>query len=405
MNGFLKRSLRYMGLCLIIGTSSCSLAQTKYFDDVTITHLPQDAKAHALDVILIDVDGDGDLDLVLALESQPNRLYLNDGKGIFSWKKDTFVPKSHDTEHVRAADFNQDGLLDLIFVAEDDQHHEYYLGNGDGTFTDVSDRLLGKSEANGLDVADVNGDGLMDIVIGNSGQSPQNFLWLNDPKRPGYFLDHSTVSLPQVADQTQSIKLADLDDDGHVDLIIGNEETPNRLLFNDGQGNFIEHAMGLPLNIPLHTREVIVFDANGDGKPDLLFANLTSNGGAKEKDPRARLFINQGNRLFVDETESRMPEQEFSTYAATKVDFDQDGHLDIILSAIKIPPFEEMQVQALRNNGSGHFSFVTDDVIPEITRGRSWGIAVGDVNADGVDDIVIGGWGSQVRLLLGKKQN
>lgn len=74
-----------------------------------------------------------------------------------------------------------------------------------------------------------------------------------------------------------------MDDDGHVDLIIGNEETPNRLLFNDGQGNFIEHAMGLPLNIPLHTREVIVFDANGDGKPDLLFANLTSNGGAKEK--------------------------------------------------------------------------------------------------------------------------
>ena len=403
MKNYIQQSLSYMSICLLFGSTQCSVAQQKYFNDVTLTNIPQDAKAHALDVILIDVDADGDLDLVLALESEPNRLYLNDGKGNFSWKKGVFAEKPHDTEHVRAADFNKDGFIDLIFVAEDDQNHEYYLGKGDGTFIDVSDRLLGKSEANGLDVADVNGDGLMDIVIGNSGKSPQNFLWINDAKRPGYFLDHTSISLPKVADQTQSVKFADLDADGHIDMIIGNETPPNRLLFNDGKGNFIEHTSGLPLMVPLHTREVIVFDANGDGKPDILFANLTSNGGEKEKDPRARLFINQGDRRFVDETESRIPEQTFSTYAATAIDFDHDGHLDIILSAIKIPPFEEMQVQALRNDGKGHFSFVTDKTIPEITRGRSWGIAIGDVNADGIADMVIGGWGSQVRLLLGQK--
>ncbi len=376
--------------------------QTAYFKDVTDSHFPLDAKTHALDIVLIDVDGDGDLDMVLALESEPNRLYLNDGQGKFTWKKGAFVNKNHDTEHVRAADFNQDGFLDLIFVAEDDQHHEYYLGRGDGTFQDVSERLLGKSEANGLDIADVNGDGLIDIVIGNSGDKPQNFLWINDPQRPGYFIDYTQQSLPPFADQTQSVKLIDLDGDGHVDMVLGNELPPNRLLFNDGQGNFIEDATGLPQDIPLHTREVIAFDANGDGKIDLLFANLTNNGGQWDKDPRARLYINQGNRQFVDETELRMPEQLFSTYAATAIDFDHDGHIDIILSAIKTPPFEEMQVQALRNNGSGIFSLVTDEVIPEVTRGRSWGIAVGDLNGDGIDDMVIGAWGGQVRLLFGQ---
>ncbi len=377
-------------------------AQTPYFKDVTATNVPQDAKAHALDVVLIDVDNDGDLDMVLALESEPNRLYLNKGKGDFTWKKGVFVDKNHDTEHVRATDFNKDGFLDLIFVAEDDRNHEYYLGRGDGTFIDVSDRLLGKSEANGLDIADVNGDGLVDVVIGNSGNEPQNFLWINNPERPGYFLDQTEKSLPRIADQTQSIKLADLDGDGHVDMIIGNEEPPNGLLFNDGKGNFIEHAQGLPLKLPLHTREVIVFDANGDGKPDILFANLTSNGGPWDKDPRARLFINRGNRMFADETELRMPGQLFSTYAAATIDYDRDGDLDIILSAIKTPPFEEMQVQALRNDGTGHFTLVTDEVIPASSRGRSWGIAIGDVNADGIGDLVIGGWGSQVRLLLGQ---
>lgn len=402
MISFIRKYIIYLNIFLFFGTTTCSLAQNTYFNDVTATHLPQDAQAHALDVLLSDVDRDGDLDLVLALEKEPNRLYLNNGKGNYSWKKGVFAEKTHDTEHVRTADFNQDGFIDLIFVAEDDQHHEYYLGNGDGTFIDVSDRLLNKSEANGLDVADVNGDGLMDIAIGNSGKSPQNFLWINDPKRPGYFLDHSATALPQVADQTQSVKFADLDADGHVDMIIGNETPPNRLLYNDGKGNFIEHAAGLPQKTPLHTREVLVFDANGDGKPDLLFANLTSNGGAKDKDPRARLYINQGNRNFADETESRMPEQMFSTYAATTIDFDHDGDLDIILSAIQIPGFEAMQVQALRNDGTGHFSFATDKTIPEITSGRSWGIAVDDVNGDGIHDLVIGGWGSQVRLLLGQ---
>lgn len=395
-------TLAFGGLMTISCGAQKNKAQTEFFTDATETHLPADSNTHALGVALADINKDGHLDILLALEHEPNRLYLNSGDGKFTWVKNAFSHKSHDTEHVKVADFDRDGNPDAVFVAEDDQNHEYYLGNGEATFRDVSERLLFKSEGNGLDVGDVNGDGLMDIVIGNTGDQPDNFLWLNDSSRPGYFIDFA-AGLPKHEDQTQSIKLADLNGDGFLDMIVGNEAPPNRVYFNDGKGNFSEREGAFTEKIPLHTREAMQFDANGDGLPDILFANLTSNGGKWERDPRARLFINQGNGNFSDETEARIPEFRFSTYAGTTVDFNHDGHMDIVLSAVQTPPFSPMQVQAFRNDGTGKFTLVTAEVIPAVTVGRSWDIAVGDVNGDGINDLVIGGWDSQVRLLLGKK--
>jgi hypothetical protein len=398
-----KLFLLTAALSLTIGSKTLAQStETKYFKDVTATHIPIDPEAHPLDVVLIDVNGDKHLDAVLAMENAPNRLYLNDGKGVFSWKKGVFAEKNHDTEHVRAGDFDKDGKLDLIFVAEDDQNHEFYLGNGDGTYKDVSERLLGRSEGNGLDIGDVNGDGLLDVVVGNTGPTPHNFLWLNDPKRPGYFIDYTKEGLPNLKTETQSVKLADLNGDKHLDIVLGNEVPPNRLFLNDGKGHFTEQQDKLELLVPLHTREVLTFDANGDKRPDILFLNLTSNGGAFEKEPRARLLMNDGKGSFKDETAARIPKQEYSTYAGIIVDFNYDGKPDIILSATKIPKFDPMQMQALQNDGKGNFKLVTNDVIPESTVGRSWGIAAGDVNSDGKIDLFIGQWGTQARLLLGK---
>jgi hypothetical protein len=401
-----NRLLTGLSSCLICAAPLVLQAQeneTAWFKDVTATNIPIDGREHALDVVFLDVDKDRDMDAILALESEPNRLYLKDGKGKFTWKKGVFAEKNHDSEHVRIADFNKDGIADVIFVAEDDQTHEYYLGKGDGTFIDVSDRLPAKSEANGLDVGDVNGDGLPDILVGNSGSKPQNFLWINNPAKPGYFLDSTTEGLPAIEDQTQAVKLADLNGDGKLDLVVGNEVPPNRLFFNDGKGKFTEHPEELGLLAPLHTRDVLVFDANRDAHPDILFVNLTSNGGQRDKDPTARLMINDGKGNFKDETAKRIPSQELSSYSGTVVDFNHDGYADVILSAIKTPPFEAAQLQALQNDGRGVFTNVTSKVIPGITVSRSWGIAVGDVNGDGILDLMIGAWGSQVRLLLGKK--
>ena len=393
------------------GQAQNEAASTLLFDDVTDTHVPVSKYLHALDVALVDVDGDGDLDAVLAVEMGPNRLYINDGQARFTWKQGALGTKAHDSEHVLSTDFNRDGYPDLIFAAEEDHAHQLFLGGPGGVFTEASDRLPQMSEGNGLAVGDVNGDGLPDIVVGNSAEerpgkpraSAQNFLWLNDPKQPGTLIDATATHLPAYEDDTQDIAVVDVDGDGDLDMVVANESPPNRLLLNDGKGHFREASKGLQFLTPMETREVHVFDANGDGRSDILFLNLTSNNKKWDKDPQARLLINKGRGKFRDETKSRLPANRFSSWGGMVMDFNHDGDPDLIVGAIDVPGFKPLQLRAYANNGKGRFSDVTSTVMPAATVGRSWSMAKGDVNGDGVEDLFVGTWGTQARLLLGKK--
>jgi hypothetical protein len=384
-------------LALLVAAGACHARPPpdQAFRDVTATHLPQASELHALDV---------------AVEGDVNRLYLNDGQGRFTWRQGTFGQRAHDSEHVRAADFDRDGHVDLIFVAEDDRVHQLFLGRGDGSFVDAGDRLPAMSVGNGLAVGDLDGDGLPDIVVGNSGitgmkgeHGGRNFLWLNDAKRPGWFVDATATHLPAIANKAQGVALADLDRDGDLDMVVATEAPPTRLLINDGRGRFADASDRLEQVTPLETREVLVFDANGDGRPDILLLNLTSNAGKWEKDPQARLLVQDESGRFVDETAARLPANRFSSWGGAVMDFTGDGHPELIVGAIDVPGFNPLQVRAYANDGKGRFRDVTAAAMPATTTGRSWSMAVGDVNRDGVDDLFIGGWGTQARLLLGRR--
>jgi VCBS repeat protein/FG-GAP repeat protein len=390
-------------LAAVLIAVPASAQQRPAFADATATHLPAAPELHALDAVFGDFDKDGDLDAALAVEHGANRLYLNDGKGRLRWVEGALGRTIHDSEHVRTADFDGDGLLDLVFVAEDGVHHQFFLGRPGGRFEEVSDRLPARSEGNALAVGDVNGDKLADIVVGNSAEKggvARNFLWLNDPRNRGHFIDASKNLPTQAGDEAQGAALIDIDKDGDLDLVVANQSPTNRLMLNDGKGRFTDASDRLGKSVPTQTREVHTLDANRDGRPDILFFNITSNAGAYERDPQARLLIQQADGRFADETKARLPANTFSAWGGQIIDFDHDGAPDIVIGAIQVPGFVPMQLRAWRNDGKGHFTDVTLTAMPNSVVGRHWSMAVGDLDGDKRDDLLVGAWGTQARLLL-----
>ena len=397
---------RILLLPLLVATFRLATPAAPLFTDVTTTNLPQDVSLHSLDIKYGDFDKDGDLDMAIAVEIGTNRIYLNDGKGKFTESKGALTSSSLDNENVKVGDYDKDGNLDLIFVSEDTEKSQYYLGDGKGGFQDVSSRIPYGGQANAVEAADINKDGFLDVFIGNcTGKqgTAQDLLLINDGS--GKFANETSKRLPALLENTQDIKLGDLDGDGDLDVVIGNETPKNRLLINDGTGVFTDSAKNLPTPYEEETRQVLLFDVDGDKDLDIVFCNLTCNAcNQYTRNPQVRLLINDGKAHFTEETGTRLPKNTWSSWDGGYLDMDADGDLDLILCTIDVPGFTPGPVRAYRNDGKGFFSDVTSDVMPASAVGRGWDVEVADLNKDGALDMSIGGWGTQARLLFGTVQ-
>jgi hypothetical protein len=286
-----------------------------------------------MDIEQGDLDGDGDIDLVIAMEFRPNVLLFNDGHGHFTDASASRLPeKKHDSEDIALADFDRDGDLDIIFVSEDDMINEYYLNNGKGYFTDVSDRLPVEATSNAVVAADLDGDGDLDLVLGNE---DGNKLYLNIGK--GVFTDDAAERLPVTgaSEETRKVDLADIDGDGDLDLFFSNvrfrpgKNPANRLLVNNGKGFFTdESAVRLKGDNSLHSADAQFADLNGDKSLDLIVVNVF--GGY----PQA--FINDGKGSFIEQTTSYFPSRLSGEVISLELmDANRDGVSDLYFGVFR----------------------------------------------------------------------
>lgn len=376
-------------VCCLLGLVAIApvRAAEPLFADETASRLPgKPEDMRSMDAAAGDLDGDGDVDILVAVEFGPNRLLINDGSGRFSDESAARLPQTaFDSEEIALGDFDGDGDLDIVMACEDDARKEYFLNDGKGVFTDVSDRLPQKGISNGVEAVDVDRDGDLDLVFANAWQ---DFLWINDGR--GNFTDETRDRLPPDQDTTQDFTAADIDNDGDADLLKGNEDG-NALYLNNGWGKFSDATARLPASPAEEmTRKVAAGDIDGDGDIDLYFATLAYRPGLNAQD---RLLVNtsRGSRVtFVDETPGRRRYDALSNAHAGFHDLDGDGDLDLVVAELTSASAPgEGPLRAYLNDGTGVFSEATSDVFPETAAGNGFDLVEADFDGDGRGDLYL----------------
>ncbi len=376
-------------IALIIAANFVSAQSGDYlYTDATESNLPSSLFGRNMSSAVADLDGDGDLDLVVAREFQANGIFYNNGEGVFTNVTPEKIPsKIFDSEEIAIGDFNNDELLDIIFVSEDNAVHEYYLNDGSESFSDVGNRLPNVI-SNTVQAADFNNDGNLDIIIGTAAPPPfqgaradplQNLMLIN--KGDGTFEDETSARLPAHLDVTQDISIGDIDNDGDRDIVVGNEDG-NKIYINNGSGVFTDETSTRLPSANEETRKVTLADIDGDNDLDIFFSNVAFRSGKNIQD---RMLINDGSGSFSDETSTRIPSDSEHTMDAAFTDADFDGDLDLITANI----FFNRPVKVFTNNGSGVFEEKTSEIFPPGVTAEGIGIIVDDFNNDSYDDIYI----------------
>jgi hypothetical protein len=292
---------------------------------------------------------------------------------------------------VASGDFNGDGVIDLVSVAQGNDTVSVALGKADGTFDPPASYPVGPAPT-AVAVGDFNGDGNLDLAVTN-GDCVINGLGLPSCNAgtisillgngDGSFQPHFDYATGRVP---SSVAVGDFNGDGKPDLAIANDlDSTVSVLLGNGDGTFkpqVVYTTALQFDTAYQysrSQSLIIGDFNGDHKLDLVIAGQTA----------VSVLLGNGDGTFQNHVDSGAGGDSLAAG-----DLNGDGHLDLVVTG------DYSITSVLLGRGDG--TFVVNATYPA---GAS--AVIGDLNGDGKPDLLIAGGGDinasngSVAVLLG----
>ena len=292
-------------------------------------------------------------------------------------------------------DFDNDGFPDVMVSSMNDcEPVRFFHSNGDGTFTDRAAQAGLSAQTGGLNMiqADYNNDGCLDFLILRGGWEYSRRKSLLRNNCDGTFTDVTRESgLLNPVTSTQTAVWVDIDNDGKLDLFLGNENTPSQLFHNNGNGTFtdISHASGLDRTG--FTKGVVAADYDKDGYPDLYVSNFNG---------QHFLYHNNHNKTFTEVGREAGVGGDGQTFGAWFFDYDNDGWPDLFVAGFYSSledvaagylglPQKGEPLKLYKNLGNGKFRDVTTEASLDHVF-LPMGLNFGDPDNDGFLDFYLG---------------
>ena len=239
------------------------------------------------------------------------------------------------------------------------------------TFTDISSlaRINNEGHNTGVAVGDYDQDGWQDVYVSVRNGANRLYRNLGD----GTFSNVAPALGLDYAGDTRVSSWADINNDGHLDLYLGNNLEEDKLFENNGDGTFSDITQAAGISNLEKPHSTLFADINMDGLLDIYVANFQSEN---------KLYLNSGLSVFVDYTTQSGALDMLNNMGAVFFDYDEDGDPDLYLTHDGQPSI------LYQNDGSGHFTDVSAGSGLNLD-GYGMGVDIGDINRDGHMDVYV----------------